>query len=210
MTGQPKLRPTAALTTWLGFSATTTPPRSGISSRRSSASGPTSGTGSRYERVTSCSTSAPTSASRPCSLRSNAAPAACTASSRWLPCSSSCGQNLAPFPACVPHAYGLGSSPGSAPITYYPKAASMSSLYPDPVADRALVRAALVNRGHGRRRKPTRGRRPPHGRDPHLRVADAGFSASRRSRSIVSTCSRSTSSGRSSTCCEASTISTGR
>jgi len=48
-------------------------------------------------------------------------------------------ENLAPYAACVPHACGLGSKPGQAPITYYPGAAAMSGLYADPEADRALV-----------------------------------------------------------------------
>jgi FkbM family methyltransferase len=56
-------------------------------------------------------------------------------------------ENVAPFPTCVPHAYGLGAKPGQAPITYYPEAASMSGLYADPEADRALVRRVLLNFG---------------------------------------------------------------
>jgi 31-O-methyltransferase len=56
-------------------------------------------------------------------------------------------ENVAPLPACVPHPYGLGSEPGRAPITYYPRAASMSGLYADPDADRALVRTVMLNYG---------------------------------------------------------------
>jgi FkbM family methyltransferase len=56
-------------------------------------------------------------------------------------------ENVAGFPACVPHPYGLGSRSGRTQITYYPAAASMSGLYADPEADRAVVRTAMLNTG---------------------------------------------------------------
>jgi FkbM family methyltransferase len=59
-------------------------------------------------------------------------------------------ENVVGFPACVPHPYGLGSYSGSAQITYYPRAASMSGLYADPAADRAVVRTAMLNAGASR------------------------------------------------------------
>jgi FkbM family methyltransferase len=59
-------------------------------------------------------------------------------------------ENVAGFPACVPHSYGLGSRSGPAQITYYPAAASMSGLYADPEADRAVVRTAMLNTGTSR------------------------------------------------------------
>jgi FkbM family methyltransferase len=56
-------------------------------------------------------------------------------------------ENVAGFPACFPHRYGLGSRSGPAQISYYPAAASMSGLYADPEADRAVVRTAMRNAG---------------------------------------------------------------
>jgi FkbM family methyltransferase len=56
-------------------------------------------------------------------------------------------ENVAPYPVCKPHPYGLGSMSGEVPITYYPRAASMSGLHADPIADRALVRTAMLNYG---------------------------------------------------------------
>lgn len=56
-------------------------------------------------------------------------------------------ENLAAFPACRAHPYGLAESARRATITYYPEAPAMSSLYADPGADRELVRAAMLNRG---------------------------------------------------------------
>jgi FkbM family methyltransferase len=56
-------------------------------------------------------------------------------------------ENVAPYPACVPHPYGLGATSGEVPITYYPAAAAMSGLHADPDADRALVRTAMLNYG---------------------------------------------------------------
>ena len=56
-------------------------------------------------------------------------------------------QNLRSFPACVAHNYGLGSAAGRMPITYYPHADAMSSLYADPNEDRARVRTYLINSG---------------------------------------------------------------
>ena len=56
-------------------------------------------------------------------------------------------ENLAHFPACVAHDYGLSSAPGRAPITYYPNAAAMSGLYADPKHDREAVRTYLINSG---------------------------------------------------------------
>jgi 31-O-methyltransferase len=56
-------------------------------------------------------------------------------------------ENVAPFSACVPHAYGLGSKPEQARITYYPGAAAMSGLHADPEADRNLVRTVMLNSG---------------------------------------------------------------
>jgi FkbM family methyltransferase len=56
-------------------------------------------------------------------------------------------ENVAGFPACVPHPYGLGSRSGPAQITYYPAAASMSGLYSDVEADSAVVRQAMLNSG---------------------------------------------------------------
>jgi 31-O-methyltransferase len=56
-------------------------------------------------------------------------------------------QNVAHFPGCSAHPYGLSSSDRRATITYYPAAAAMSSLYADPEADRALVRRCLLNLG---------------------------------------------------------------
>jgi FkbM family methyltransferase len=56
-------------------------------------------------------------------------------------------ENVAGFSACVPHPYGLGSRSGPAQITYYPAAASMSGMYADPEADRAVVRTAMLNTG---------------------------------------------------------------
>ena len=47
----------------------------------------------------------------------------------------------------------------------------MSSLYPDPVADRGLVRAALVNRGMANEEADEGVEKDlAHGRDPHLRL----------------------------------------
>jgi FkbM family methyltransferase len=59
-------------------------------------------------------------------------------------------ENVAGFSACVPHPYGLGSYSGSAEITYYPRAASMSGFYADPAADSAVVRTAMLNAGASR------------------------------------------------------------
>jgi FkbM family methyltransferase len=56
-------------------------------------------------------------------------------------------ENVAPFPVCVPHGYGLSSAAGEVSITYYPAAAAMSGLFADPDADRAHVRTVLLNRG---------------------------------------------------------------
>ena len=55
--------------------------------------------------------------------------------------------NLRPFPACVPHHYGLGSESGRASITYYPNDWAVSGLYADPDAERATVRQAMHNLG---------------------------------------------------------------
>ena len=59
-------------------------------------------------------------------------------------------ENVAEFPVCVPHPYGLGSRSGPAQITYYPAAASMSGLCADPEADSAVVRTAMLNSGASR------------------------------------------------------------
>lgn len=56
-------------------------------------------------------------------------------------------ENVKDLPACVPHRWGLSSAPGVVPITYYPGAAAMSSLYADPERDRELVMKALLNFG---------------------------------------------------------------
>lgn len=56
-------------------------------------------------------------------------------------------RNTAPHPACVPHPYGLSTSAGRTPITYYPGAAAMSGLHADPERDEALVRTVLANIG---------------------------------------------------------------
>jgi 31-O-methyltransferase len=55
--------------------------------------------------------------------------------------------NLRHFPACVGHNYGLSSSSGRAPITYYPNANAMSGLYADANEDRAHVRTYMINSG---------------------------------------------------------------
>jgi FkbM family methyltransferase len=56
-------------------------------------------------------------------------------------------ENVARFPACVAHPYGLSSRAGQATITDYPGAATMSGLYADPERDRALLRTAMINLG---------------------------------------------------------------
>jgi FkbM family methyltransferase len=56
-------------------------------------------------------------------------------------------ENVAPFPACVPHNYGLGAREAEIPITFYPSAAAMSGLYADPQVDSELVRQVLINQG---------------------------------------------------------------
>jgi FkbM family methyltransferase len=56
-------------------------------------------------------------------------------------------ENLSGFPACVAHPYGLASEAGRASITFYPSNWAMSGLNADPEADRAEVRAAMLNMG---------------------------------------------------------------
>jgi FkbM family methyltransferase len=56
-------------------------------------------------------------------------------------------ENVRHFPACVPHNYGLSSTPGRFPITYYPNDSALSGLYADPDEDRAQLRTALLNSG---------------------------------------------------------------
>ncbi len=56
-------------------------------------------------------------------------------------------ENLQGFPACVVHPYGLSSSSGPGEITYYPRDWAISSIYADPVADRATVQSAHRNLG---------------------------------------------------------------
>jgi FkbM family methyltransferase len=52
-------------------------------------------------------------------------------------------QNTAGLAAVVPHDYGIFSRTCTKRLTFYPGAASMSSLYADPERDRALVRQAV-------------------------------------------------------------------
>ena len=56
--------------------------------------------------------------------------------------------NLAGFPACIPHLYGLGSANGRAKIAYYPNDWAVSGLHPDPEADRMVTERALRNLGN--------------------------------------------------------------
>ena len=56
-------------------------------------------------------------------------------------------ENLAGFPMCEPHPYGLSSHPGRAEITFYPRNWAMSGSYADPESDRSDVRAAMLNMG---------------------------------------------------------------
>ena len=56
-------------------------------------------------------------------------------------------ENLAGFPACIPHAYGLGSVTGPAKIAYYPNDWAVSGLHADPDAERAVTERALLNLG---------------------------------------------------------------
>ena len=56
-------------------------------------------------------------------------------------------QNVSRFPACVAHGYGLGAAPATTEITFYPRAAAMSSVYADPVRDGEFVQAYLANNG---------------------------------------------------------------
>lgn len=55
--------------------------------------------------------------------------------------------NVAAFPGCTPHPYGLAAEAGTAEITFYPAAASMSSLYADRDRDLRLLRRAFTNAG---------------------------------------------------------------
>jgi FkbM family methyltransferase len=59
-------------------------------------------------------------------------------------------ENVAPFPVCVAHPYGLSYSSGSGEMTYYPRHWAISSIYADPVADRATVQSAHRNLGVSR------------------------------------------------------------
>ena len=56
-------------------------------------------------------------------------------------------ENLAPFPACVTHNYGLSDSSHSGTITFYPNVWAMSGTHADPEADEASLRRALRNLG---------------------------------------------------------------
>ena len=56
-------------------------------------------------------------------------------------------QNVARFPACVAHGYGLGAAPTTTEITFYPRAAAMSSIYADADRDGEFVRTFLANNG---------------------------------------------------------------
>ena len=59
-------------------------------------------------------------------------------------------ENVRAFPACVVHPYGFSSSSGPGEITYYPRDWAISSIYADPVADRATVQSAHRNLGVSR------------------------------------------------------------
>lgn len=56
-------------------------------------------------------------------------------------------QTASRVPACVAHAKGMSSRPGTATITYYPGAHAMSGLYADVERDREVVRTALRSAG---------------------------------------------------------------
>jgi FkbM family methyltransferase len=56
-------------------------------------------------------------------------------------------ENVAPYPACVPHNFGLADVARHAVMAYYPDAAAMSSLYANPIEDAALVRTSVLNMG---------------------------------------------------------------
>jgi FkbM family methyltransferase len=57
-------------------------------------------------------------------------------------------RNLRHFPACIPHPYGLSYRSRSTTITYYPRDWAISGLYAEPVAEREMLRRALLNLGN--------------------------------------------------------------
>jgi 31-O-methyltransferase len=56
-------------------------------------------------------------------------------------------ENVARFPACVAHNFGLGTRTATAQITFYRGANAMSGLYADPERDREFVRARMLAYG---------------------------------------------------------------
>lgn len=56
-------------------------------------------------------------------------------------------RNLAQFPRCTAHGYGLSSGRRRGLITFYPSEWAMSSTYADPTTDEANLRTILVNLG---------------------------------------------------------------
>ena len=56
-------------------------------------------------------------------------------------------ENVTNYPACRAYPYGLGSEAATAEITFYPTAASMSSLHADRERDLARLRRAVVDAG---------------------------------------------------------------
>ncbi len=56
-------------------------------------------------------------------------------------------ENMRHFPACIPHAYGLGAKTERTEITFYPNDWAVSGLHADPAADHRTVKQALLNLG---------------------------------------------------------------
>lgn len=56
-------------------------------------------------------------------------------------------ENLANFPRCVPHPFGISSKSGTRAITYYPESWALSGTHADPDADRERAKRIFLNLG---------------------------------------------------------------